>query len=99
MFVDWEVRAIMLMITQAEDRATLRSDLSAVLGPKSKRDGWKRFQPLAFVLSARGLPPASLFDFGAKALNLGGRKPPSAYKDVAPGTGFVSWPRVRRKLR
>ena len=66
-----------LRIAQAEDRATLRSDLSAVLGPKSKRDGWKRFQPLAFLVTL-----GSLFEFGAKAINLGGRRPPSAYRDV-----------------
>ena len=35
------VPVIMLSVTQTEDRATLRSDLSAALGPKSKRDGWK----------------------------------------------------------
>ena len=34
-------RLITLRITQAEDRATQRCDLSAALGPKSKRDGWK----------------------------------------------------------
>jgi hypothetical protein len=47
---EWELDAavIRVRIAQAEDRATLRSDLSAALGPKSKADGWKRFQPLAF---------------------------------------------------
>jgi hypothetical protein len=43
------VRGVRLRVTQAEDRATLRSDPSAALGPKSNRDGWKGFfQPLAF---------------------------------------------------
>lgn len=42
-------RALQPTMAWAEDRATLRSDLSAALGPKSKRDGWKAFfQPLAF---------------------------------------------------
>jgi hypothetical protein len=35
-----------LELAQAEDRATQRCDPSAALGPKSKPDGWKRFQPL-----------------------------------------------------
>ena len=34
---------ITLRIAQAEDKATQRCDLSAALGPKSKRGGWKRF--------------------------------------------------------
>ena len=43
------VLGIKLRVTPSEDRATLRSDPSAVLGPKSNRDGWKHFfQPLAF---------------------------------------------------
>ena len=47
------VRGIRLSVTQAEDKATLRSDLSAALGPKSKRDGWKSIFPAVGVLRLR----------------------------------------------
>ena len=38
LMIVWGIR---LSVTQSEDRATLRSDPSAALGPKSKHDGWK----------------------------------------------------------
>jgi hypothetical protein len=56
------MRVIRLGVAQAEDRATQRCDPSAALGPKSKRGGWKRFQPLAFVPA----PLTTLFEFGLK---------------------------------
>jgi hypothetical protein len=39
------VTGVRLSVTRPEDRATLRSDPSAALGPKSHRDDWKAFFP------------------------------------------------------
>ena len=63
MFLRTVLTVIILSVTQAEDRATLRSDLSAALGPKSKRDGWKHFSS-RWRFETPFL--ANLFEFGVR---------------------------------